>query len=148
MWEVTAEAAPPLDVVMKEIKIPLLILCCLALCGCNATQETQKNAPALTGENLPRVKNGNFKESQTPPKPVYMQKPVYPKELKEQGIGGVVVIEFVVNTRGEVENPRVIESPHPKLSQNAVAALLKSKFEPGKVNGIPTHALLKVPVTF
>jgi protein TonB len=77
-----------------------------------------------------------------------MQNPVYPSALLRQGIGGVVVVEFLVGLDGRVVEARAIRSPHDELSKAAVAAILRSEYRPAIKDGKPTTALMQVPITF
>ncbi len=77
-----------------------------------------------------------------------MQNPDYPPDLRTEGIKGTVTIEFVVAVDGSVSAAKALDSPHPKLAEAAIAAMMKSKFEPALRNGIATPAILRAPITF
>ena len=57
--------------------------------------------------------------------------PNYPKSAAEQGIEGIVTIEFTVNTMGSVEDPIIVTStPAGIFDKEALRAILKFKFAP------------------
>ncbi|MGE5362131.1 MAG: TonB family protein [Bacteroidales bacterium] len=56
--------------------------------------------------------------------------PVYPPEAKAKGIKGVVMLEALINTAGEVSGVKVLRSVFPPLDQAAVDAVKQYRFEP------------------
>lgn len=72
----------------------------------------------------------------------------YPIKLKKLGIGGVVMVEFLVSKEGSVTWAKAIESPEPRLSALAEEKILSSTFWPGIKNGFPAEYILRVPVNF
>jgi TonB family protein len=74
--------------------------------------------------------------------------PEYSLDLKRAGVQGVVMLEVIVAKDGSVFSAKAIDSPDPRLSALAEAAALKSTFEPGLRNGVPTACRLRVPITF
>ena len=82
------------------------------------------------------------------PNPIHKVTPVYPEELKEEGIGGEVKLKVKVNAWGEVGKVEVIKSLHPYLDHEAVMALKKWKFEPFFRGGRPVPAEFIYRVNF
>ncbi|MCD6515807.1 MAG: energy transducer TonB [Candidatus Aminicenantes bacterium] len=82
------------------------------------------------------------------PNPIHKVTPVYPEELKEEGIGGEVQLKVKVNAWGEVWKVEVTESLHPYLDHAAVMALKKWKFEPFFLGGRPVPAEFIYKVNF
>jgi len=82
------------------------------------------------------------------PNPIRKIPPVYPEELKEEGIGGDVQLKVKVNAWGEVGKVEVIKSLHPYLDHAAVMALKKWKFEPFFLGGRPVPAEFIYKVNF
>lgn len=74
---------------------------------------------------------------------------VYPADAKEKGITGRVVLQFTVNSSGEVGDAKVIVSASPSLDSETIRVLqLSPKWEPAKISGKPVKQLLVLPVTF
>lgn len=69
------------------------------------------------------------------PKLRYQIGPEYPKELKEAGVKGVVVVGFLVSKEGKVIRVKTIESPDSRLSALAEKRILSSLFSPGVKDG-------------
>ena len=73
---------------------------------------------------------------------------VYPKEAKEAGIEGTVVIHAFVSEDGVVTDTEILRSNTPELDQAAMDAVRKVKFKPAKRSGKPAGAWISVPVNF
>jgi TonB family protein len=73
----------------------------------------------------------------------------YPEAAKTQKIEGTVVVRFIVNTEGHVENAVVLEGVHPSLDAEAlrVVNLLKG-FTPGSQGGKLVNAYYTVHISF
>lgn len=82
------------------------------------------------------------------PQAVYQPAPAYPSELQRQRLGGTVTVLFIVNAGGHVEGLKVLNSPHPLLEREALAAIRKWRFDPGRRGGVPVAFRMQVPITF
>jgi protein TonB len=65
--------------------------------------------------------------------------PTYPYEMSRAGISGEVVVEFIINTNGDVVQTQVTRSSHREFEQPAMAAVAKWKFKPGRKGGRPVN---------
>jgi len=72
----------------------------------------------------------------------------YPTLAQKAGIEGRVLLKFTIDESGEVQNPRVIETPHRILGEASVEALQQISFEPAESGGAPTTAEMTLPITF
>ena len=72
----------------------------------------------------------------------------YPEEARRADIEGQVVVQFIVGTQGQIENAEVVRSPSPLLSDAALAAVLGSRFTPGKQDGRAVRVRFAIPITF
>ncbi|PAP74679.1 energy transducer TonB, partial [Rubrivirga marina] len=72
----------------------------------------------------------------------------YPEMARRVGIEGQVVVQFVVDERGNVVDPIVLRSPNELLSEAALKAVRESQFTPGQQRGRPVKVRFAVPVTF
>lgn len=61
--------------------------------------------------------------------------PQYPYEMSRAGISGEVVVEFIINSNGDVVDTRVIRSSHREFEVPAMLAVQKWKFKPGRKGG-------------
>jgi protein TonB len=76
--------------------------------------------------------------------------PVYPDLLRRAGIGGQVVLEFVVDSLGAVvpNSVRIVRSTHPAFEKPARDAVRAWRFRPGRLDGEAVNALVRVPLNF
>ena len=72
----------------------------------------------------------------------------YPEAARRAGIEGRVYVQFVVNERGEVENPRVIRGIGGGADEEALRAVKLAKFKPGLQRGRPVRVQISLPVIF
>ncbi|MGH8034912.1 MAG: energy transducer TonB [Lysobacterales bacterium] len=70
--------------------------------------------------------------------PVVVIRPMYPRDAAIAGIEGWVKIEFTITAVGTVEDPQIIEAePQRVFNREAIRAILKWKFKPRIVDGVP-----------
>lgn len=72
----------------------------------------------------------------------------YPEKAKKANIEGLVIIQFVVNEKGEVENPRVIRGIGGGCDEEALRVAKLATFTPGKQRGVPVRVQYSVPIFF
>ncbi|MFA5668296.1 MAG: energy transducer TonB [Balneolaceae bacterium] len=78
-----------------------------------------------------------------------LQKKVkYPEMAARAGIEGRVTIQFVVNKKGEIENPQVIRGIGGGCDEEALKAVMQSKFKPGMQNGRFVRVQYSLPIVF
>ena len=82
------------------------------------------------------------------PRAIFRPNPRYPQGLQQQGIEGTVHVVFMVSKNGRVEKAKVQKSTHPAFAQEALQAVEKWKFEPGRRKGQPVPFRMRVPITF
>ena len=68
------------------------------------------------------------------PVAVYEEEPEYPKAKQEFGEEGVVLASWIVDKDGSVKQIQIIQSPGKEFEEAVIAALNRSKFQPGYVN--------------
>ncbi len=83
-----------------------------------------------------------------PPKATLQGAPNYPYALKQQGITGVVEVEFVVDRRGRVHQARVLRAATSEFIEPTLRAVECWRFEPGTKCGSPVSFRMRVPVVF
>jgi periplasmic protein TonB len=74
--------------------------------------------------------------------------PVYPAAARKAEVEGVVQLEVLIDRNGRVKDVKVLKTPGGGLDAAAVAALNKSRFEPGMMNGKPVPVKIKIPYRF
>ena len=63
------------------------------------------------------------------------QAPTYPYDMRRAGINGTVVVEFIINTDGDVIQSQIVRSSHREFEMPALQAVQKWKFKPGRKGG-------------
>jgi protein TonB len=69
--------------------------------------------------------------------PIVRVAPVYPARALSRGLEGFVDLSFTVTTTGSVENPIVLQSTSSLIERAAIRAVLKFKYKPRVVDGVP-----------
>ena len=81
------------------------------------------------------------------PRQIYSVNPEYPTLARQTHIQGTVVVDAVIDEKGNVVQARVV-SGHPLLMDAALKAVLQWKYEPTSLNGQPVSVQLQVQVNF
>lgn len=76
------------------------------------------------------------------------QKMRYPIIAKKAGIEGRVILQFVVNKEGEVENPIVARGIGGGCDEEAIRVIRAAQFKPGSHQGEPVRVKMSLPLTF
>ena len=72
--------------------------------------------------------------------PIVRIDPQWPREALVEGIEGYVIVEVLIAADGSVASAVVIESvPRRMFDRNVIRAVLKWKFKPRIVNGVPVE---------
>lgn len=84
------------------------------------------------------------------PEPISVVPPRYPPLLEQAGIGGQVIVQFIVDTTGRPEpgSVKIVKTPHPAFEAPVKEAIMKSVFKPGRMRGTPVRVLVAQPITF
>ena len=74
---------------------------------------------------------------------------VYPEVAKENGVEGRVTLQFTIGKDGKVQDVKVLASPDPSLSQEAVRVVSSSpKWEPGRQRDRAVKVSYTFPVIY
>ncbi len=76
--------------------------------------------------------------------------PAYPPELREAGIQGEVIVQFIVNTAGCVEpaSIRILAATNPGFVPNVQAALRRGRYVPARHRGKRVAQMAQRSFTF
>lgn len=72
----------------------------------------------------------------------------YTLKARSQGIEGRVIVQFIINKQGEVEDPKTLNSLGYGLDEEAIRVVKSSKFKPGKIDSKPMRVKFTLPITF
>jgi protein TonB len=100
-----------------------------------APKENRFKAPIRVG--------GHIRE----PKLLFRENPTYPPLARQTHLEGMVVIDAILDERGNVVEAKVTSGPA-LLIQSALDAVKRSKYEPTYLNDQPISVELNVTVTF
>ena len=90
-------------------------------------------------ENMPQLVGGLA---------ALQRKVSYPEIARRAGIEGRVTIQFIVNEKGQVENPRVIRGIGGGCDEEALKAVKTARFTPGMQRGRPVKVQYSLPIVF
>ena len=81
--------------------------------------------------------------------PIVRVAPVYPSRALSRGLEGFVDMSFTVTTAGTVKDPIVLQSTSSLFERAATRAVLKFKYKPRVVDGVPVEVSgVKTSITF
>jgi protein TonB len=81
--------------------------------------------------------------------PIVRVAPVYPARALSRGLEGYVDMQFTVTTTGTVKDPAVLFSTSSLFERAATRAVLKFKYKPRVVDGVPVEVPgVKTRITF
>lgn len=72
----------------------------------------------------------------------------YTELAKKAGVSGRVIVQFIVNERGEVTDPTIVRGIGSGLDEAALEAVRKAAFKPGMQRGEPVPVKISLPITF
>lgn len=109
-----------------------------------ATNAVAGSTLASEWKGAPPVRIGG---SVTAPERVKYVPPVYPADAQQAKVGGIVIIEAIIDESGNVAMTKVLKSV-PMLDDAAVSAVGQWKYTPTLLNGVAVPVLMTVTVNF
>jgi TonB family protein len=108
----------------------------------------QNDTVYIGGAELEEIKIDSLKPEKEVMKFV-SRKVVYPQLAKEKGIQGTVIISFILNKEGAIENPTIIKGLPYGLSEEALS-VVKSfpRWKPFVYHGKPIKKRVEIPIKF
>jgi len=99
------------------------------------------------------LKTYSVDEVDSKPKPIggykyLLSKMEYPREARDRGIKGKVVVNFLVTKEGNGIGHYIEYSPHPMLSKEALHLVRETTFNPGKIDSQPVNTWFSLPFHF
>lgn len=111
--------------------------------GPPATQADQQ-APPSSASNPVRIQVGGKVEEA---KLIHMVQPVYPKDAKEAGISGTVVVKGVIAKDGSMQQVEYVSGPE-ELKQAAIDAVKQWQYKPTTLAGKPIDVDTTISLVF
>lgn len=75
-------------------------------------------------------------------------RPIYPQTLFITDTSGEVMVDFFVDTNGNVTDAQALKSSHPLFTEKALDAVRQWRFHPGRKDGVDVSTHMQVPVIF
>lgn len=82
------------------------------------------------------------------PVPVRTVAPEYPRDLKADGVSGLVMVKCTIDEQGNVSGTDIVKSSNDKFDKFATEALKKWKFKPARQDGEPISVQVTIPIKF
>lgn len=82
------------------------------------------------------------------PKLVESFEPVYPTELRKQGISCLATVEFLIDTHGNVIQAKVLQATQKGFEQACIDCVMKWKFTPASKDGRPMMVRTRTQISF
>ena len=77
-----------------------------------------------------------------------MVAPEPPASFARNGVTGLVTVTFLVDDKGNVQDPSVVKSSHRELEESALTAIKKWRFKPARKDGVPVAIKVTIPIKF
>ncbi len=113
----------------------------------NPVEEVEE-LPEIPAAEIAPIESAQVK---TPPRPANARiRPTYPRESREKGEEGKVVLDVVVSAEGRAEAVTIVESSgFERLDDAAKKAIYSARFRPARTeDGTATAAILRIPLVF
>lgn len=102
-------------------------------------KENQEDEVFIIVENKPELIGGLAS---------LQQKVQYPKVAQQAGIEGRVVVQFVVDEKGNVINPKIVRGIGGGCDKEALRVIKQAEFRPGTQRGRPVKVQYTLPINF
>lgn len=93
----------------------------------------------VTAEKMPELVGGLA---------ALQQKITYPEKASEAGEEGRVIVQFIVDKNGNVENPTVVKGVSESLDKESIRVVKEAEFEPATLDGEPVRVQYSLPITY
>jgi periplasmic protein TonB len=102
--------------------------------------------PVAPAESERPIRTIDWSDLPNPPQRVAGEMPAYPQSLRAQGIQGVALLSFIVDTQGRVRVPVSLNASDARFARAALAAVKHWRFTPAELASEPVN--LRVERTF
>jgi len=101
-----------------------------------------------TGGALADLEIFELKDLDQSPQPEFQVNPIYPYDLKQAGVAGSVVVEFVILPDGSVRGARAVRSSHREFERPAIDSIMRSQWKPGRKDGKAVATRVRQEIRF
>jgi TonB family protein len=114
----------------------------------NVAEIRRKANESLCTDGAPKASPGAIGGNIRAPRKLLDVRPRYPEHLSAAGIGGIVVLNAVIDPSGDVGEVTVARSPSPDLEASAIEAVRQWQFTSTVLNCVPIEVKMRVTVNF
>jgi len=82
------------------------------------------------------------------PVPVKSVAPIYPADMKRDGLSGMVTVKVIIDENGDVVSREIAKSTRVEFESPALAAVGLWKFKPAKKAGHAVKVAITIPIKF
>jgi protein TonB len=127
----------------------LLIVSLFALAAMSGCQVSSTGSERPVDNPIPVAKKGVYtvKTVDVPPSPTSDKEPAFPQQLNYV-VSGMAFVAFTVRTDGSVEDASIVRADDVLFGEAAVAAVLKWRFRPAQLKGVPVDCQMTMPFYF
>lgn len=126
-----------------------LILSIIALAIVAGCQMSSTASERPVDNPIPAAKRGVYtvKTVDVPPVPTSDKEPAFPQQLNYV-VSGMAFVAFTVRSDGKVEDASIVRADDVLFGEAAVAAVLKWRFRPAQLKGVPVDCQMTMPFYF
>ena len=106
-----------------------------------------RKVPAAYQQALNELKPIRIERGMKGPTLVYDVKAVYPTDARAQRLEGIVELEVIIDTNGQVAEA-MVTVPIEGLNEAALDAVRQWRFQPALLNGEPTAVVVNIEISF
>jgi TonB family protein len=133
---------------MKRVLLTLLAIMALLLLGSIATAQTKAQPKPQAAPQAAAEKPYDLTDDITPPRLLEVANPEYTDVAKKKKIEGTVVLDIVVDKKGNVTEAKVKKGLGYGLDESAVAAVKVWLYKPAEKDGQPVPVRMEVTTEF
>ena len=118
-----------------------------AVCGVSVLPLAGAEAPVVKPAE-PALKVAYVPGMEAPPAGVRRAAPVYPQELRAQGVQGTALVDARVDSMGRVVSVELVKATRPEFGERALEAARAWTFQPAMAQGRPIGSRVRLPFDF
>ena len=110
--------------------------------------DPSSEAPASPKSEVPAGNVYDISKLDVIPRALFQARPVYPKEMRAQGVNAEVLVDFIIDPNGAVKNAFAAKASRAEFGKSAVDAVSQWKFAPGEKAGNKVYTHMQVPIVY
>ena len=132
----TAHSARGRRILSRRWTVAALIVAGALLVGCDSSPTEPCRGPMNVGGEV------------TTPRKIFAPSPQYTEEARQARVQGVVIVQAIIDCRGDVTDITVLKGLPLGLTEASVEAISQWRFEPARLDGRPVSVYYNLTVNF